>query len=94
MAQFPTGCTGVVVWKVVGGDWFPVNPPPAHAPCTAASIFVFNGQVIHVDANNSLPDLAFKALKAKFPNDIKPAPGEPGNFTLPLVPNGMIVVIS
>jgi hypothetical protein len=94
MAQFPTGCTGVVVWKVVGGDWFPVNPPPVHAPCTAASIFVFNGQVIHVDANHPLPDLAFQALQAKFPNDIKPAPNEPGSFTLPLVPNGMIVVIS
>jgi hypothetical protein len=93
MAQFPSSCTGVVKWTVEGGDWFPINPPPAHAPCTAPSTFVFNGQVIHVDVNHGLPDPAFKALQANFPNDIKPVPNEPKKFTIPLVPNGTIIVL-
>jgi hypothetical protein len=94
MARFPNGtCSGTVTWKLVGGDWFPVNPPPSDAACTAASVFEFQGQTIQVDTQHGLPKHAFDALRAAFADDIKEDPPGSGMFTLPMVPNGKIVKI-
>ena len=94
MAYFPKGdCSGRVAWKFQGGDWFPVNPPPSTAACTAASVFEFQGQTIHVDTGHGLPHAAFVALQAAYPNDIKEEPPGSGIFTLPMVPNGTPVII-